>query len=422
MVYTSPARGHLFPLVPTLEEMRRRGHEVTVRTLASEVERARALGLEAAPIASAIEEREIDDWKASSPPAALMAACRTFTERGHHEVADLRDAIEAERPDLLYVDVNCWGAAAVAEASGLPWVVFAPYFLPVRRPDIPPWGLGLTPRTGLFGRIRDALLWRVLVGLQDRALPELNQLRAAAGVGPFRHVTDFVETPPRIVSYTAEPFEYPRRWPENVRMVGPGIWEPPSDGPVPFAEDERPRVLVTCSTEFQDDARIVECALEALADEPVCVVATTASIDPERFRAPANAYVTRFAPHGPLLERAACVVCHGGMGVTQKALAAGVPVCVIPFGRDQLEVARHVEVAGAGVRLPPKRATAERLRTAVRQATEMRQGAERIAHAFAAAGGARAAADALEDALPRSEGSQPGHAAPAGAFTRTPPT
>lgn len=25
------------------------------------------------------------------------------------------------------------------------------------------------------------------------------------------------------------------------------------------------------------------------------------------------------------------------MGVTQKALAAGVPVCVVPFGRDQPE-------------------------------------------------------------------------------------
>ena len=41
----------------------------------------------------------------------------------------------------------------------------------------------------------------------------------------------------------------------------------------------------------------------------------------------------------PILEIAACVVCHGGMGITQKALAAGVPVCAVPFGRDQPEVA-----------------------------------------------------------------------------------
>ena len=35
LVYTSPARGHLYPMVPILEELRRRGHEVVVRTLSS---------------------------------------------------------------------------------------------------------------------------------------------------------------------------------------------------------------------------------------------------------------------------------------------------------------------------------------------------------------------------------------------------
>ena len=46
---------------------------------------------------------------------------------------------------------------------------------------------------------------------------------------------------------------------------------------------------------------------------------------------------------------------HAGMGATQKALAHGVPVCAVPFGRDQLEVARRVEVAHAGTRLAASR-------------------------------------------------------------------
>ena len=67
------------------------------------------------------------------------------------------------------------------------------------------------------------------------------------------------------------------------------------------------------------------------------------------------------------------------MGITQKALAHGVPVVAVPFGRDQPEVARRVEVAGAGVRLPAGKLTPERLRKAVRHAIELRPGAERIA-------------------------------------------
>jgi UDP:flavonoid glycosyltransferase YjiC (YdhE family) len=100
--------------------------------------------------------------------------------------------------------------------------------------------------------------------------------------------------------------------------------------------------------------------------------------------------------HAPILERAACAITHGGAGATQKALAAGVPVCVVPFGRDQLEVARRVAVAGAGTRLPASRLNAERLRRRVREAMTMRAGARRVAEGFAAAGGPTAAADAFE--------------------------
>ena len=84
------------------------------------------------------------------------------------------------------------------------------------------------------------------------------------------------------------------------------------------------------------------------------------------------------------------------MGITQKSLAHGVPVVAVPFGRDQPEVARRVEVARAGVRLPARKLNGPRLREAVRDAIDFKAGAEQIAAAFAAAGGPSAAADALE--------------------------
>jgi UDP:flavonoid glycosyltransferase YjiC (YdhE family) len=112
--------------------------------------------------------------------------------------------------------------------------------------------------------------------------------------------------------------------------------------------------------------------------------------------APANARLESFVPHSAILEHAACAITHGGAGATQKALAAGVPVCVVPFGRDQLEVARRVEMAGAGTRLSAQRLSAGRLRSRVRAAIAMRDGARRVAEGFAATGGASAGADAFE--------------------------
>lgn len=398
LVYTSPARGHLYPVLPTLEELKRRGHEVVVRTLDSEVELLHGLGIEAAAIDPAIEAREIDDWRARTPIGALRAGLRAFFERARYEGPDLRRAVEEERPDALLVDVNTWGAMAAAETSGLPWATWCPYFLPVPSHDAPPFGLGLAPARGAPGRLRDRVLGTVLLKIYNRQLPELNAVRVELGAAPLPDIPSGMVRAPLMLYMTAEPFEYPRSdWPPSVRLVGPGVWDPPSAPPPWLEEVDGPLVLATCSTEFQNDGELIRTTLDAFTGEEVSVVATTAGVDPSSFRPPPNARVERFLPHRPVLERAACVVCHGGMGITQKALAAGVPVCVVPFGRDQLDVARHVEVAGAGTRLPAGRLRPDRLRAAVYETMNKRVGAKRIATAFAAAGGSRTTADALEE-------------------------
>jgi MGT family glycosyltransferase len=400
LVYTSPGRSHLYPIVPTLEDLRRRGHEVVVRTLASEVELLRDLGFKASPIDPAIERKKHADWRARTPIGALQAALHTFFERARYDGPDLGQAVEEERPDMLLVDINTWGAMAAAETAGLPWATWCPYFLPVPSRDAPPFGLGLPPARGPLGRLRDRLLSPVILATYNRLAPELDAVRAELGAPPVQRIERAMVRAPLMLYMTAEPLEYPRSdWPPSVHMVGPGIWDPPAKSPAWLEEVKQPLVLVTCSTEFQNDGKLVQAALEALAGEDVEVVVTTAGVDPASFTPPPNARVERFVPHRPVLERAACVVCHGGMGITQKALAAGVPVCVVPFGRDQFDVARHVEVAGAGSRQPASRLRPDRLRSAVQEAMSKKAGAERIAAAFAATGGSKAAADALEELL-----------------------
>ena len=399
LAYTSPARGHLYPLVPTLLELRTRGHQVAVRTFASEVDLLGQLGLAASPISPMVEAREMDDWRGKSPLAKLQRALTAFVDRAEHEVPDLEQTIKEEEPNLVLVDVNSWGAQACAEASGLAWAVYAPYPLPIPSKDTPPFGLGLKPMGGPLGRLRDGSLLRLSLMGWNKVLPRLNRVRATAGAPALSSVMDMFGRAPLTLAYTAEPFEYPRSdWPSSVRLVGPSNWEPAAQAPVWIRDLQEPVVLVTTSTEYQGDDRLLQVALDALAVEPVTVIATSPAGHAAELRVPQNARVEDFVPHGPILEVAACVVCHGGMGITQKALSAGVPVCAVPFGRDQPEVARRVEVAGAGTRLPAGRLNPARLREAVREAMTMREGAARVARAFQAAGGSPAAADALESA------------------------
>lgn len=396
LIYTCPSPGHSFPPVPAALALRDRGHEVTIRTTSASVEAIERLGLGAAPIDPRIEAIPLEDWKARTSIGALLSACETFERRAHYEIPDLQAAIEAERPDLIWIDSNAVGAACAAEASGLPWAHYMPYPYPSPARGVPSFGPGWAPSDSLFSRLRDGGLEAFKKLAFRPFVRDLNSHREALGLAALDDLYDLSLLSPLLIHFSAEPFEYRREWPRNVRSVGPALWEPEGAEPEWLAAEERPIVLVTASTEFQDDAKLIRCALEAFVGRSYAVVATSAAHDPADFDLPANARVERYLPHRPILRRAAAVISHGGMGTTQKALAAGVPVCAVPFMRDQLEVARRVEQCGGGTLLSSRRLRPERLRAAVEEAIECRAGAERVRDAFEHAGGAEAAASALE--------------------------
>jgi glycosyltransferase, MGT family len=402
LVYTSPHRGHFQPPVATLQELARRDHEISIRTLAAGADEVRGLGFSASAVDPAIEAIKPQDRSTRTPFGASRAMMQHLIDQAELAVGDCAAAIEEEKPDAVIVDMHSFGGAFAAEASGVPWGFYSGVLPSFPSRDTPPFGPGFKPRKDVIGRVRDWTFRQIgAAPFKRMARTNFDRIRAQVGLPPQDGLLEHVLAAQVAVFYTAEPFEYPRSdWPASVRLVGPGLWDPPADPPAWLDEIDAPLVLVTASTDFNDDGAMIEMALDALADENVFVVATTAALNPSRFSAPANARVERFIPHGPIVARASCVLCHGGVGIVQKALAAAVPVCAVPFGRDNLEVARRLEVADAGTFVPGWRLRPDRLRTGVLEAMQQREGARRIAEAFAAAGGPVAAADAFEELLP----------------------
>lgn len=399
LAYTSPALGHLLPMSALLVELSRRGHTVHLRTLSAGLDTARRLGFAAEPIDPQIEAIEIDDWKASNPRDALRLGVSAFGRRAGFEIADLACAVDEVRPDGLLVDVNCWGAQSAAQAGRIPWASFAPYTLPLRAAGLPPFGLGLPPWRGPAGRMRDAVVRAAVVNsLEKIMLPPINRARAEVQVPQVNSMDEFLRCAPLILLASGKPFQYPATdWGDAVQMIGPCVLDAGAGGtPGWLDEIDRPAVLVTTSSEKQADADLANVAMAALADEPVHVVVTMPAGVPTGVTSKANVTVRQFVPHGLVLNRAVCAVTHGGMGATQKALARGIPVCVVPYGRDQLEVARRVAVAGCGTRLPARRLTPNRLRDKVRKAMGMTEGARRVAAGFAETGGVAYGADLFE--------------------------
>ena len=397
LAYTSPARGHLYPLVPILDELAGRGHEIAVRTLSSQVSLIAARGFDAAPIAAAIEAIEHDDYRGRTPTARLRRGLATFAARAPEEVRDLRAAIAACRPDALLVDCATWGANAAAEAWGGPWAQWFPYPLPLSSRDTPPFGPGLKPARGPLGRLRDRAVRPLAIRTLERAsLPAFNAVRARVGVPPYATADDMFTTPPLLLYMTAEPFEYARSdWPDSVRLVGPCPWDPPAEAPGWLEQVDRPIVLVSTSSEFQDDGRLVSAALEGLADEDVQVVATLPSASPPT-AIPANARVESFVPHARILERAACAVTHGGAGRDPEGARGRRPGLRRPV-RARSAGGRAPSRGRRGRHAPAGRAPEPR---EAAPAGPNRAGAagraRRVAAGYEAAGGAPAAADAFE--------------------------
>ena len=401
LAYTSPARGHLNPMMGPLLELRERGAEVHVRTLASAVDAVREAGLECEPIDPAIEAVTMDDHEVKSQLRAGKRAFDVWAERAPLEVDDFRRALAEVAPDVALVDTTTFGAKALAEREGLPWAESRPFLLEDLQPGLPPFGLGLQRMRGPLGRLRDAALNAAVGAIDSRLrLPTFNAGRLAAGLEPAASISEARHRAPLTLYFTSEPFEYPRALPPGVLMVGAATWDPPTALPFDLPEDGRPLALVTCSSEFQDDGAIAAAALEGMTERWRLVV-TTAGVDPATLPRPAGAVVERFLPHRPLLERAAVVVCHGGMGITQKALAHGVPVCVVPWARDQLDVAVHVEEAEAGVKLRRRRLSPAGIAAAATAAERRAAGAARVKAGYEATGGSSSAADAVESLISR---------------------
>ncbi|HZM95922.1 MAG TPA: glycosyltransferase [Vicinamibacterales bacterium] len=294
------------------------------------------------------------DWECKYPWQLVHRLNETLIVGPAERYArDVSAAIETS-PDLVVCSMFCVGAMIAAEKAGVPFDVLFTTIYPLPAEGITPFGMGLRPARTFIGRWRDRSLNLLAERLWDSGLTTLNALRRAYGLSPVAHAFDQLRGARRQLVQTSADFDFPWTPPPNVRYVGPVLddptwaedtsWTPPR-GPNPL-------VLVAMSSTYQDQIASLQRVIDALGTLPVQAVVTTGpALDSSALHARANVTIVRSAPHRQVLQHAALVVTHGGHGTVIKALAAGVPMVVLPHGRDQADTAARVDARGAGLAL-----------------------------------------------------------------------
>jgi MGT family glycosyltransferase len=411
-----PFTGHLLPQMAIAGALRERGHEVAFFSGEAVRETVESEGYELFAFERLDQERGFRNMRAIEAGGRIRPVLRDWlVETIPDQLADLRPVLDGWQPDVVATDLSFWGPIVVLhESEAVPVALSSTFMGPlIPGPQAPAWGFGLpAPRTARARALNCAITR--LTELAGRGLRRrVDEIRFEHGLGPLPEpVNRYTARLPLYLVGNVRELDYGRRdLPASVHYIGNCIWYPPT--PPETAETladirtDRPWVHVADSTLASGEPRLLRAAVDGLADEPVeMLISTGGGRPPEQLglgALPANVHVARWYDHGELLPRCAALVTVGGKATVLAAAEAGIPMVVVPTTWDKPDNARRVTQAGAGVRLPARRCTPERLRAAVRQVLDEPRygaGAQRLAALLAAAPGPDEAARLLEGLVP----------------------
>ncbi|WP_263164828.1 macrolide family glycosyltransferase [Streptomyces sp. SCSIO ZS0520] len=389
--FSVAAHGHVSPTFGIVAELVARGHKVTYFTTGAFEERLTRLGATVCRYDVATSPGQSPGAFAAGDPSALPLF---FLHGSAERIALAERQFAGGRPDLIVYDNTVpFAGRALARRWGCRAVQFFPSIASSR---------GYALMDAMLERTGRSAEHEAHTAEFDR---RLGAFLAEAGLGGLgtEEFMDFEEE----LNLAFLPREFQPReesFGPHYRFVGPslggradeGSWQPPAGG--------RPVVYVSLGTVFNRATDFYRRCVEAFeGSEFHLLMSVGEGTDPAALGAlPGNVEVHPSVPQLSVLEQAAVFVTHGGMGSTMEALSFATPMVLVPQMVEQEIIADRVADLHLGIRLDPADSDPGALLDAVcRAAGEPRiaEHAARMRQRIRAAGGARAAAEAVEDLL-----------------------
>jgi UDP:flavonoid glycosyltransferase YjiC (YdhE family) len=387
VIATTPAPGHVNPMLGIARILVAEGHEVVAFTGRAFQDRIKEIGAAFRPIPASADQDVVDPFskypelKALPPGLELLRVIeeRLFVDHIPAQHEGLQHVLREVPADVVMSDDYFLGLLPMLlrpRSKRPPIVCFGTTILHWPREDGAPDFLGLPPAATPAQREPYAAIVQEHEKIVHQPLARrLNRCLEDVGVGPLS--TPPFETMVRLadayLQLTVPSFEFPRSVPSSVKFVGtlPII---PNQAPLPPWADQldgkRKVVLVTQGTVANHDFnRLVTPSLAALADEPDLLVVVTAGGRPVEAipgPIPANARLASYLPFEWILPKADVFVTNGGYGSVNQAMSFGVPLVCAGLTEDKADVNARVGWSEVGINLNTNAPTPHALRNAVR--------------------------------------------------------
>ncbi|UWU74780.1 glycosyltransferase [Bradyrhizobium huanghuaihaiense] len=407
LIASTPATGHLNPMLAITQVLVAEGHEVAFMTGTAFRARVEASGVKFFPLPEGADFDPNDVFALvpelkSIPPGLewFRIACeRFFVDAVPAQHEGLLQALRQFPADIIVGDDMLFGVLPMLlgpRSQRPPIALCGTSFLHWAREDGAPNFLGLPPAQTIEQRDQYAAKAREFDAAVDQPVSlRLNRALKSLGVGPismplFHSVVALADA---YLQLSVPSFEFPREIPSSVHFVGTPPIIANQVPPPPWAEDldgSRKVVLVTQGTVANHNFNLlVAPTLAALADEPDILVIATAGGRPVNAipgKVPSNARLARYLPFEWLLPNVDVLVTNGGYGSVNQAMSFGIPLVTAGLTEDKADVNARVAWSGVGIDLGTNEPTPEAIRNAVRAVLDQpryQRRATRIADEFA---------------------------------------
>jgi MGT family glycosyltransferase len=396
-----PAHGHVNPTLPIVQELVRRGEEVSYYLTEGFREAVEATGaifhgyesnMRDKMVIAKLAEREASTSPSQMPFAKTAGFFRQMVDEARQLPPGIIDRIRAEQPDVIVYGFMCAWAKTVVQELQVPAITIRASF-------------AANEHFNILSLVMQKMMQQ-FPGMRERPemLKAMMEGQGGPSTNPFAEFSNLFRNEeqlnivimPKEFQPAAETFD------DRYVFVGSSILprHEATDFPFDRLNTDQPLLYISLGSVAVPQPEFFKLCFDAFAGQPWQVVLSIGKVlDPTMLGpAPDNFLLSPYVPQLDILPRTHIFVTHAGANSVIESMYYGVPMVLIPQQPEQQIHAQRIVEMGLGIMLAKDAMSATTLREAVERIAHdpaYRNRMQKMQQVTRAGGGYERAADAI---------------------------